>query len=89
MFISDDVFLLKASREFIRDDMMSFIQGNNKDGRDILIRFPPLLSLKMIKSVIDLSGKIKMLINDGHRKANGEDLDECEQQKLEVFGETK
>ena len=30
-----------------------------------------------------------MLINDGHRKANGEDLDECEQQKLEVFGETK
>ncbi len=39
LFISDDVFLLKASREFIRDDMMSFIQGNNKDGRDILIRF--------------------------------------------------
>ena len=39
LFISDDVFLLKASREFIRDDLMSFIQGNNKDGRDILIRF--------------------------------------------------
>ena len=33
---------------------MSFIQGNNKDGRDILIRFPPLLSLKMIMSVIEM-----------------------------------
>ena len=54
LFISDDVFLLKASREFIRDDLMSFIQGNNKDGRDILIRFPPLLSLKMITSVIEM-----------------------------------
>ena len=54
LFISDDVFLLKASREFIRDDLMSFIQGNNKDGRDILIRFPPLLSLKMIMSVIEM-----------------------------------
>jgi len=50
----------EASREFIRDDVMSFIQGNNQEGRNILIR-----------------------------KANGEELDECEQQKLEVFGETK
>ena len=33
---------------------MSFIQGNNKDGRDILIRFPPLLALMMIISVIEM-----------------------------------
>jgi len=50
----------KASREFIRDDLISFIQGNNQEGRDILIR-----------------------------KANGEELNECEEEKLEVFGETK
>jgi len=50
----------KASREFIRDDLISFIQGNNQEGRDILIR-----------------------------KANGEEVDECEEEKLEVFGETK
>merc|ERR1719237_965799 len=50
----------KGSREFIRDDLISFIQGNNQEGRDILIR-----------------------------KANGEEVDECEEEKLEVFGETK
>jgi len=50
----------EGSREFIRDDLISFIQGNNREGRDILIR-----------------------------KANGEDLEKCEKEKLEVFGETK
>ena len=27
--------------------------------------------------------------NDDYRKANGEEVDECEEEKLEVFGETK
>ena len=50
--MSDKSILPKGSREFIRDDLISFIQGNNQEGRDILIRCSPFVEIEILKMVI-------------------------------------
>ena len=40
-------------------------------------------------TIVTVMTLTKKTITDVCRKANGEDLEKCEKEKLEVFGETK